>query len=230
MALELTVPKALRGLLRLGTCSWKYDSWKGLVYDRGKAYGPNDYLPDYARFFGSVEVDQWFWSLFPGGPRLPDPSVARLYAKSVPDDFVFTVKAPNSLTLTHHYAKQTPANAALANTPNPAFLDRDLRSAFPSTVLNPAVRVDQLDPKILGVPAAPHPGLGIERLGDLDEIQPAREQPVGLGVPGHRRCAFGMRRAPAAKNSSGTAVIGPASNRQATSAGRPSPKAATISL
>lgn len=130
MALELTVPKALRGLLRLGTCSWKYDSWKGLVYDRGKTYRPNDYLPDYARSFGSVEVDQWFWSLFPGGPRLPDPSVARLYAKSVPDDFVFTVKAPNSLTLTHHYAKQTPANAALANTPNPHFLDRDLLCRF----------------------------------------------------------------------------------------------------
>jgi uncharacterized protein YecE (DUF72 family) len=130
MALELTVPKALRGLLRLGTCSWKYDSWKGLVYDRGKTYRPNDYLPDYARYFGSVEVDQWFWSLFPGGPRLPDPAVARLYAKSVPDDFVFTVKAPNSLTLTHHYAKQTPANAALANTPNPAFLDRELLCRF----------------------------------------------------------------------------------------------------
>lgn len=130
MALDLTVPKALRGLLRLGTCSWKYDSWKGLVYDRGKTYRPNDYLPDYARSFGSVEVDQWFWSLFPGGPRLPDPSVARLYAKSVPDDFVFTVKAPNSLTLTHHYAKQTPANAALANTPNPHFLDRELLCRF----------------------------------------------------------------------------------------------------
>ncbi len=130
MALELTVPKALRGLLRLGTCSWRYDSWKGLVYDKGKTYRPNDYLPDYARTFGSVEVDQWFWSLFPGGPRLPDPSVARLYAKSVPDDFVFTVKAPNSLTLTHHYAKQTPANAALANTPNPHFLDRDLLCRF----------------------------------------------------------------------------------------------------
>ena len=130
MVLDLSVPKPLRGLLRIGTCSWKYDSWKGLVYEKGKAYRPNDYLPDYARAFGSVEVDQWFWSLFPGGPRLPDPSVARLYAKSVPDDFVFTVKAPNSLTLTHHYAKQTPANADLANTPNPAFLDRDLLCRF----------------------------------------------------------------------------------------------------
>ncbi len=73
MALELSVPKALRGLLRLGTCSWKYDSWKGLVYEKGKTYRPDDYLPDYAKRLDSVEVDQWFWSLFPGGPRLPDP-------------------------------------------------------------------------------------------------------------------------------------------------------------
>ena len=130
MALDLSVPRPLRGLLRIGTCSWKYGSWKGLVYEEGKAYRPNDYLPDYARAFGSVEVDQWFWSLFPGGPRLPDPALARLYAKSVPDDFVFTVKAPNSLTLTHHYARQTPANAALANAPNPHFLDRDLLRRF----------------------------------------------------------------------------------------------------
>ena len=33
MALRLAVPKKYRGLLRLGTTSWKYDSWKGLVYD-----------------------------------------------------------------------------------------------------------------------------------------------------------------------------------------------------
>jgi len=130
MALDLSVPKALRGLLRLGTCSWKYDTWKGLVYEPLKTYRPDDYLADYAKSLDSVEVDQWFWSLFPGGQRLPDPAVTKLYAKSVPDDFVFTVKAPNSLTLTHYYAKQTPPNAAFANKPNPAFLDHDLLCRF----------------------------------------------------------------------------------------------------
>lgn len=130
MALELAIPKQFRGLLRLGTCSWKYDSWKGLVYEAGKAYRPDDYLGDYAKTFDSVEIDQWFWSLFPGALRLPDPAVARRYAKSVPDDFVFTVKAPNALTLTHFYAKQTPAHAAFANKPNPHFLDHDTLGAF----------------------------------------------------------------------------------------------------
>jgi uncharacterized protein YecE (DUF72 family) len=130
MALDLSVPKALRGLLRLGTCSWKYDTWKGLVYEPLKTYRPDDYLADYAKRLGSVEVDQWFWSLFPGSLRLPDPAVAKRYAKSVPDDFVFTVKAPNSLTLTHYYAKQTPPNAAFANKPNPTFLDHDILCRF----------------------------------------------------------------------------------------------------
>jgi uncharacterized protein YecE (DUF72 family) len=134
MALLLSVPKKFRGLLRLGTTSWKYDTWKGLIYDKGKTYRPEDYLADYARYLNSVEVDQWFYSLFPGGLRLPDPSVAKLYAKSVPDDFVFTVKAPNSLTLTHYYARQTPHYAEFANKPNPAFLDNGLLRRFLDTL------------------------------------------------------------------------------------------------
>jgi uncharacterized protein YecE (DUF72 family) len=134
MMLDLGVPKEFRGLLKLGTCSWKYDSWKGLVYEPGKTYRPDDYLADYAKHLGSVEVDQWFWSLFPGGLRLPDPAVVKRYAKSVPDDFVFTVKAPNALTLTHHYSKQAPPHADLAGKPNPAFLDQDLLRRFLDTL------------------------------------------------------------------------------------------------
>jgi uncharacterized protein YecE (DUF72 family) len=130
MAHEFSVPKEFRGLLRLGTCSWKYDTWKGLIYEPLKTYRPDEYLVDYAKKLDSVEVDQWFWSLFPGSLRLPNPAAVRLYAKSVPDDFVFTVKAPNSLTLTHYYAKQTPQHAAFAGKPNPAFLDHDLLSRF----------------------------------------------------------------------------------------------------
>jgi uncharacterized protein YecE (DUF72 family) len=128
--LDLGVPKELRGLLKLGTCSWKYDSWKGLIYEPGKTYRPDDYLADYARHLGSVEVDQWFWSLFAGGPRLPDPAAVKRYAGSVPDDFVFTVKAPNALTLTHYYAKQAAPHADLAGKPNPAFFDHDLLCRF----------------------------------------------------------------------------------------------------
>jgi uncharacterized protein YecE (DUF72 family) len=130
MTFRLHIPKEFKGLLRIGTCSWKYDSWKGMVYDEGKRYRPDDYLAEYARTFDSVEVDQWFWSLFPGQVRLPEPRTVRLYEKSVPEGFSFTVKAPNALTLTHFYSKQPPGSAAVAGQPNPHFLDHGLLREF----------------------------------------------------------------------------------------------------
>lgn len=130
MLKPLTIPTAYENRLRLGTCSWKYDSWKGLVYDVGRDYQAGDYLADYARYFGSVEVDQWFWSLFPGGVRLPNPAAVQQYAESVPDDFRFTVKVPNAVTLTHYYAKQPKGSEAYANRPNPHFLDAEVFGEF----------------------------------------------------------------------------------------------------
>ena len=41
-------------MLRIGTCSWKYPSWAGLVYS--KPAGIN-YLAEYARNYNSVDVD-----------------------------------------------------------------------------------------------------------------------------------------------------------------------------
>jgi len=90
---NLTIPERYRDSLRLGTCSWKCDSWKGPIYRPDVDYGPNDCLPDYARHLNTVEVDQWFWSLFPPGSKLPDEAAVRGYAEGVPDDFLFTVKA-----------------------------------------------------------------------------------------------------------------------------------------
>jgi uncharacterized protein YecE (DUF72 family) len=128
--LNLEIPPECRGHLRLGTCSWKYESWKGLVYPADAKYSPDDCLRDYARLFNTVEVDQWFWSLFPAGVRLPDAAVVRRYAESVPADFVFSVKAPNAITLTHFYARQPKAQERFANQPNPHFLSRDMLQRF----------------------------------------------------------------------------------------------------
>ena len=119
-----------------GTCSWKYDAWKGIVYDRGKSYQPFDYLPDYARHYDTVEIDQWFWSLFPGGLRLPEPETVRRYAESVPDDFRFTVKAPNAITLTHFYSKQPAGQLDFAGRDNIYFLDPRVLDQF-LTLLEP---------------------------------------------------------------------------------------------
>ncbi|MGD1000364.1 MAG: DUF72 domain-containing protein [Candidatus Brocadiia bacterium] len=128
--LNLDIPSRYRPLLRVGTCSWKYEGWKGLIYRKGVRYAANDYLADYAKFFNTVEVDQWFWSLFPSGVKLPEPATVKEYTQSVPDDFVFTVKAANAITLTHHYAKQPKGHADLANQPNPDFLSADLLKRF----------------------------------------------------------------------------------------------------
>ncbi|MGO8704719.1 MAG: DUF72 domain-containing protein [Candidatus Brocadiia bacterium] len=128
--LDLDIPSRYRPLLRVGTCSWKYEGWKGLIYRKGVRYAANDYLADYAKFFNTVEVDQWFWSLFPSGVKLPEPATVKEYAQSVPDDFVFTVKAANALTLTHHYARQAKGHSDFANKPNPDFLSADLLKRF----------------------------------------------------------------------------------------------------
>ncbi len=88
--------------IRMGTCSWKFDSWVGLVYSKAKGIDP---LAEYAQRYDTVEVDQWFWSLFGDKVALPKDEVVRSYAAAVPEGFRFTIKAPNSLTLTHHYQK-----------------------------------------------------------------------------------------------------------------------------
>ena len=123
-----------RSHLRVGTCSWKYDSWKGLIYKTEKDYKPYDYLRDYSKHYTTVEIDQWFWSLFPSGAKLPNFETVKIYSESVPDDFLFTIKAPNAITLTHHYAKQSSRYQHVANQPNLHFLNIDLLKRFLDTL------------------------------------------------------------------------------------------------
>jgi uncharacterized protein YecE (DUF72 family) len=114
--------------LRIGTCSWKYESWQGSVYSRGKEI---NYLKEYSTHFSTVEIDQWFWSLFKGDTVvLPKAEVVKEYARSVPPGFTFSIKVPNSITLTHHYNKKK--NAPLV--PNPHFLSTELMEKFLQTL------------------------------------------------------------------------------------------------
>jgi len=114
--------------LHIGTCSWKYESWEGLVYSTRK---PVNYLQEYSRHYHTVEVDQWFWSLF-GDDKvvLPKPSVVHEYVDSVPQNFIFSVKVPNSITLTHHYQKNKSEPLAT----NPHFLSVELMRRFLETL------------------------------------------------------------------------------------------------
>jgi len=114
--------------IRLGSCSWKYESWKGLIYtDRAK----ENYLLEYSKVYDTVEIDQWFWSLF-GEDKvsLPLTRVVEEYVHSVPDDFRFTIKVPNSITLTHFYRK----HKSEALRVNPHFLSVSLFEAFMDTL------------------------------------------------------------------------------------------------
>ena len=110
--------------LRIGTCSWKYPSWKGLVYSAVKNI---NFLREYATHYDTVEIDQWFWSLF-GEDKvsLPRTETVDEYHKSVPEGFEFTIKAPNSITLTHFYGRVTGGKLVT----NPYFLSVPLLKDF----------------------------------------------------------------------------------------------------
>lgn len=109
-------------MIHLGTCSWKYPSWSGLVYSDQ----PANYLQEYAQHYDTVEVDQWFYSLFKEKVVLPSPKVVAEYAASVPPEFRFGVKLPNALTMTHYHptAKTDPLVS------NPYFLSPDILKGF----------------------------------------------------------------------------------------------------
>jgi uncharacterized protein YecE (DUF72 family) len=116
---------ALRGLasalpprVRLGTSSWTYPGWAGLVWDTEypdallsreglRAYGEHPLLR-------SVSVDRSFYR------PLTQDQYAR-YAAQVPDDFRFVVKAPSHVT-----DALVRGEDGRGMQPNPAFLDPDL--------------------------------------------------------------------------------------------------------
>ncbi len=112
--------------IHMGTCSWKYDSWAGIVYPEAGKY---NYLREYARHFDTVEIDQWFWSLFGVDKvKLPDEKTVSEYLDSVPGDFKFTIKVPNSITLSHFYTHGKPKGAPLES--NPHFFSIELFNKF----------------------------------------------------------------------------------------------------
>ncbi len=120
--------------LYIGTCSWKYDSWRGIIYSDKKEI---NYLNEYSKLYNTVEVDQWFWSLFPGKKLvLPNSKAALEYVRSVPKDFTFTIKVPNSLTLTHYYSKGNSGEMIK----NPYFLSIELFEQFIESI---SVIIDQ---------------------------------------------------------------------------------------
>lgn len=76
-------------MIYIGTSGWHYKHWKGLFYPAGLR--PQDYLPHYFSYFGTVEINNSFY-------RLPGYETFVNWRESVPEDFVFAVKASRFIT------------------------------------------------------------------------------------------------------------------------------------
>ncbi|HET7838397.1 MAG TPA: DUF72 domain-containing protein [Rectinemataceae bacterium] len=160
--------------LYLGSCSWKYPSWAGLVYS---GPSPADFLAEYASKYDSVEIDQWFWSLFKGKPPvLPRRELAASYASSVPEHFRFTVKCPNALTLT-----ETHVQGGRAGSPNPDFLDPGLFGRFLEAIepILPKVGLFIFQFEYFNARKMPERAALLDRLGPFLEALP-RGLPYGV--------------------------------------------------
>lgn len=100
--------------LRLGTSSWSFPGWHGIVYDRAAsgAVLAREGLAAYARhpLLRAVGVDRGFYA------PVPEVDFAA-YRAAVPEDFRFVVKAPGDCTFPRRRRK----DGAWAD--NPRFLD-----------------------------------------------------------------------------------------------------------
>jgi uncharacterized protein YecE (DUF72 family) len=109
---------ALPRRLRLGTSSWSFPGWAGIVWDRahGAERLAREGLAAYARhpLLRAVGLDRTFYA------PLPVPALAA-YAAQVPEDFRFVVKAHEACTLARF--PHGPRGGPTPGAPNPRFLD-----------------------------------------------------------------------------------------------------------
>lgn len=115
----------------LGTSSWKYPGWAGLLYDeqrylyRGKfteSRFKRDCLEEYAQVFRTVCVDAGYY-------QFPSPEYIAGLCAQVPEGFRFTFKVTDEITACTF--PNLPRHGQKAGRPNPHFLDAELfRAAF----------------------------------------------------------------------------------------------------
>lgn len=74
---------------RLGTSSWSSEDWVGPFYPPRTP--PANFLSEYAKYFGTVEVDSTFY-------RIPSASMVRKWCERTPAGFVFAAKVPQVIT------------------------------------------------------------------------------------------------------------------------------------
>lgn len=78
--------------IKIGTCAWSFDDWRGVFYPEHLPSG--DRLEFYARHLAAVEVDSTFYAA-------PAPRVAAHWAEVTPPDFAFVCKLSREITHEH---------------------------------------------------------------------------------------------------------------------------------
>ncbi|ALX43553.1 DUF72 domain-containing protein [Burkholderia humptydooensis] len=175
--------RALPPHVRLGTSSWYFPGWKGIVYgdDYAQSKLSREGLEAYAAhpLLKSVSLDRSFYAPLTVADYLR-------YAQQVPDDFRFVVKAPALVTdAVLRGARGEPTG------PNPAFLNARLAAdefvrpcleglgnkagalvfqfpPMPDTLLaDPAALVDRLSAFLCALPPLPPPD-GSDGIGGPD--------------------------------------------------------------
>lgn len=92
----------MSGKVIIGTSGWSYKHWKGNFYPDGLK--EKEHFEYYRKFFGSVELNNPFY-------HLPPRQTFETWKNTVPDDFVFAVKASRFIT---HMKKLNDVNESLA--------------------------------------------------------------------------------------------------------------------
>ncbi len=75
--------------LRIGTCAWLFDEWRGPLYAARRP--DEDLLADYSARFRTVEIDSTFYAI-------PPARTVEGWRRRTPDGFVFAAKAPKVIT------------------------------------------------------------------------------------------------------------------------------------
>lgn len=174
----LALAQALPARLRLGTSSWTYPGWKGLVWEgeHSPAQLSRQGLAVYAQhpLLRTVSIDRGFY-------RPLTVSEYERYASQVPQDFRFVVKAPSLVT-----DALVRSEDGRGRQPNPAFLDAELaRREFVEPALQGLGRklgalVFQISP--LPLAQLDHMAEPLRRLGAMLQALPALRPTAPDGV------------------------------------------------
>lgn len=132
--LQSTLQDLAQKQVFIGTSSWKYSGWCGMLYDQNKYITrgkfaetrfERDCLAEYAEVFKSVCVDAGYY-------RFPDQRYVEKLMAQVPSDFLFTFKVTDEITLKRF--TNLPRFGPRAGKSNENFLNADL---FISAFLKP---------------------------------------------------------------------------------------------